>query len=136
MKVAEAAAATREEEREAARMNKSPSDFSCQSYEMFVGGQGAPPTDGRSSLTGVGPNGVEGDYYSAIQQGKSSIAGEKMSIHSDDVDSLLGGGGGGCGGGGNISDSRTKINGRVRKARRILTSPPIGHAPIHCSIFK
>lgn len=99
--VAEAAAATREEEREA-RMNKSPSDFSCQSYEMFVGGQGAPP-EGRSSLAGGGGpgggNGHDGDY---------SIR-EKMSIKSDDVDSLLGGG--------NVSDSRMKINGRVRKVK-------------------
>ena len=100
LQVAEAAAATREEEREA-RMNKSPSDFSCQSYEMFVGGQGAPP-EGRSSPAGGGPgggngHGADGDY---------SIR-EKMSIKSDDVDSLLGGG--------NVSDSRMKINGRVRK---------------------
>ncbi|EFX81393.1 hypothetical protein DAPPUDRAFT_50150 [Daphnia pulex] len=101
IRVAEAAAATREEEREA-RMNKSPSDFSCQSYEMFVGGQGAPP-EGRSSLAGGGGpgggNGHDGDY---------SIR-EKMSIKSDDVDSLLGGG--------NVSDSRMKINGRVRKVK-------------------
>ncbi|XP_046657917.1 sodium channel protein para-like isoform X5 [Daphnia pulicaria] len=108
IRVAEAAAATREEEREA-RMNKSPSDFSCQSYEMFVGGQGAPP-EGRSSLAGGGGpgggNGHDGDY---------SIR-EKMSIKSDDVDSLLGGG--------NVSDSRMKINGRVRKASLSLPGSP------------
>ena len=101
--VAEAAAATREEEREA-RMNKSPSDFSCQSYEMFVGGQGAPP-DGRSSLAG-GPGGNGGHGGGA--DGDYSIR-EKMSIKSDDVDSLLGGG--------NVSDSRMRINGRVRKVK-------------------
>lgn len=102
LQVAEAAAATREEEREA-RMNKSPSDFSCQSYEMFVGGQGAPP-EGRSSLAGGGPGGGNGHGCGA--DGDYSIR-EKMSIKSDDVDSLLGGG--------NVSDSRMKINGRVRK---------------------
>lgn len=100
LQVAEAAAATREEEREA-RMNKSPSDFSCQSYEMFVGGQGAPP-DGQSSATAAA-GGVEGDYGPV--QGKL----EKMSIQSDDADSLL------DPAGGNVSDSRVKINGRVRK---------------------
>jgi voltage-gated sodium channel type II alpha len=100
--VAEAAAATREEEREA-RMNKSPSDFSCQSYEMFVGGQGAPP-EGRSSLAGGGTGG--GNGHGCGVDGDYSIR-EKMSIKSDDVDSLLGGG--------NVSDSRMKINGRVRK---------------------
>lgn len=70
---------------------------------MFVGGQGAPP-DGRSSLAG-GPGGGNGHGCGA--DGDYSIR-EKMSIKSDDVDSLLGGGG-------NVSDSRMKINGRVRK---------------------
>lgn len=76
---------------------------------MFVGGQGAPP-DGRSSVTG-GPGGnghggcgADGDY---------SIR-EKMSIKSDDVDSLLGGA--------NVSDSRMRINGRVRKVKIELKS--------------
>lgn len=50
-------------------MNRSPSEFSYQSYEMFVGGQGAPP-DGRS---GPDPE-------------------QKTSVKSEDVDSLLGGG--------------------------------------------
>lgn len=80
-------------------MNKSPSDFSCQSYEMFVGGQGAPP-DGRSGGPGGNGHAADGCDYSFR---------EKMSIKSDDVDSLLGGGGG------NVSDSRTRINGRIRK---------------------
>lgn len=107
MKVAEAAAATREEAREARHnaMNKSPSDFSCQSYEMFVGGPGASGHDGRSMTGGPVP-GVEGDY--AVVQGCKM---EKMSIKSDDVDSLLGGG--------NVSDSRSKINGRVRKVSQV-----------------
>ena len=100
--VAEAAAATREEAREA-RMNKSPSDFSCQSYEMFVGGQGAPP-DGQSSVNAAG-GAYEGDYGSG---GGGKL--EKMSIQSDDADSLLAGG--------NVSDSRAKINGRIRKVRK------------------
>lgn len=91
-------------------MNKSPSDFSCQSYEMFVGGQAA-PADGRSAGGPAGGNGhgPDGDY---------SIR-EKMSIKSDDVDSLLGGGNGN----GNVSDSRMKINGRVRKVFSILFFP-------------
>lgn len=105
--MAEAAAATREEEREA-RMNKSPSDFSCQSYEMFVGGQGAPP-EGRSSLAGGGGGQCGGNGHGCGADGDYSIR-EKMSIKSDDVDSLLGGGG-------NVSDSRMKINGRVRKVK-------------------
>lgn len=72
---------------------------------MFVGGQGA-PADGRSAGGQAGGHGPDGDY---------SIR-EKMSIKSDDVDSLLGGGNGN----GNVSDSRMKINGRVRKVFSIL----------------
>lgn len=121
--MAEAAAATREEEREA-RMNKSPSDFSCQSYEMFVGGQGAPP-EGRSSLAGGGGQ-CGGNGHGCGADGDYSIR-EKMSIKSDDVDSLLGGG--------NVSDSRMKINGRVRKVKwTFLYWTKIIRWPSQCSV--
>ena len=55
-------------------------------------------------MAGGGPGGGNGHGCGA--DGDYSIR-EKMSIKSDDVDSLLGGG--------NVSDSRMKINGRVRK---------------------
>ena len=125
--MAEAAAATREEAREA-RMHKSPSsDVSCQSYEMFVGGGAGQPggqqtADGRSSLTGLADGGVEGGtyYYSqAVQQGGNKNNGvstdEKISLRSEDADSLLMAGGGNIGADGNLTDSRLKINGRPSK---------------------
>ena len=126
--MAEAAAATREEEREARMMNKSPSDFSYQSYEMFVGGQAAPP-DGRSSVAGGGtvPGGggpLPGCCSSSAAGGgggecccccnahngnnssNNRVDNEKISLQSDDADSLTGG-------------SRVKINGCVNRKVQI-----------------
>ena len=129
--MAEAAAATREEEREARMMNKSPSDFSYQSYEMFVGGQAAPP-DGRSSQVAGGggstfapggccssaaAGGGGGDCCcccNAHNGGNGNRADEKMSLQSDDADSLTGG----------VHDSRVRINGCVnRKVNLQLPQP-------------
>jgi len=113
-------------------MNKSPSDFSYQSYEMFVGGQAAPP-DGRSSVAGGGNAGGGGGGGSAgpmagCCSSSSAVAGpadcccccnahngnscrvmdEKTSLQSDDADESLTGG---CG----VHGSRVRINGCVNR---------------------
>ena len=95
-KVAEAATALREEE----RMMRSASDFSCQSYEMFVGQQ----QQQQQQLL------EQQQQQLLLQQECRSTDDafkEKMtSLQSvaDDVDSTTGAG-----------DARVKINGRVRK---------------------
>lgn len=104
-------------------MNKSPSDFSYQSYEMFVGGQAAPP-DGRSSVTGGGPTSgvpMAGCCSTAAATGPTdcccccnahngnSRVDERTSLQSDDADESLTGGG--CG----VHDSRVRINGGVNR---------------------
>ena len=110
-------------------MNKSPSDFSYQSYEMFVGGQAAPP-DGRSSVAGGG-NAAAGGGGAGPMAGccssSSAVAGpadcccccnahngnscrvmdEKTSLQSDDADESLTG----CG----VHGSRVRINGCVNR---------------------
>jgi len=101
-KVAEAATALREEE----RMMRSASDFSCQSYEMFVGQQ----QQQQQQLLEQQQQQQQQQQQLLLQQECRSTDDafkEKMtSLQSvaDDVDSTTGAG-----------DARVKINGRVRK---------------------